>query len=230
MLTKIPSFRKGILLCKSNIKSRNVLDRGRKIGWGPSLIHRSPQQRHQVFTEHKVVFHISYSFQVLYLPKLDLVHNLSNRGLNVFVPYKLCMRNIPLPNNIFTSFHLTFHLEKQVLLPFSPPKSSLIPSPLPQSHARALSSEKQPRFKKMHQMHIRGNPRNRKENGIREEHKGDSNCAFLEQGGISEGLTFASFGKHMFAVLFSGLSCSVLKFSKLTRQNKTKKLLFISTI
>jgi len=46
-------------------------------------------------------------------------------------------------------------------------------------------------------MHIRGNPRNRKEeNGTREEHKGDSNCAFLEQREKCEGLTFASFGIH----------------------------------
>ena len=184
MLTKTPSFRKGILLCKSNIKSRNVLDRGRKIGWGPCLIHRSPQQRHQVFTEHKVVFHISYSFQILYLPKLDLVHNLSNRGLNVFVPYKLCMRNIPLPNNIFTSFHLTFHLEKQVLLPFSPPKSSLIPSPPPQSHARALSSEKKPRFKKMHQMHIRDNPGIERRMGSATNTRGLQLCLFRARGNI----------------------------------------------
>ena len=141
------------------------------------------------------------------------------------------MRNIPLSTNTFTSFGITFHLEKQVLLPFSPPKSSLIPSqPSPNLMEGLLAQKRSPDSRRCTKCMLVVAPGMERRMGPGRCTKGTPTVSFERKGKKSEGLTFASFGIHG-CLLYCSLDFPVaFKIFKTKKTKQDKKVLFISTI
>ena len=86
MATKTPSVKREFYCGNPRLKQKQNCFRWRKEGnWGSSLSFLGHLNRDtKGFTEHKMVSQIpAAAFRFFELPKLDLVHGLSNRGPNI---------------------------------------------------------------------------------------------------------------------------------------------------